>query len=294
MASFNVLRFGALHRILLCGLGAGLRGEGQHRQAQQAKAHGHARLRGSNRQGPCPLSLRWLSSSSRAARETCLRYVTDARQRANLCGAVLHAGATARAWAELFAVASPQAAPRLLEDDDWAVRWSAGAGAGEKKTRVTEPRALARLGSTRSRRASSSRARPRFTSPERVTRRSASSWRPAAAAKCWSKRDALKTQVEIDLYSAEPTLRREEALAHLAAFAEKAPGAGWCSMRCRRGRPRPTSSRPGLLARGGWAPAGKALLEAPKTEGADTPLVNRLLAIYAKQIDALRAEAARP
>jgi HEAT repeat protein len=214
-------------------------------------------------------------------KETCLRYVTDARQRANLCGRCFTQSDRAT-WAELLAVASPQLAPELLEDDDWAVRWSA-VRALAKKDAVTEPRALADWVD----KAPGGELKPCATALHVAGARHeplGKLLRPAAAAKCWSKRDALKTQVELDLYSPEPTVRHE-ALAHLAAFAEKAPAR--VVLDAMQTRSPETDELTAALLREAAAPAGKALLEAPKTE-ADTPLVNRLLAVYAKQIDALR------
>lgn len=212
-------------------------------------------------------------------KEACLKHVSDARLRATVCGRCFTEGDRA-AWAEAIVTQSPSSLPGLLTDDDWAVRWAA-LRAQARRDAVTEAHALAdwvdKEGSLK----------PCATALHVAGARRetvAALLPPASAGRCWEKRSALKTQVELDLYSTDAATRAE-ALAHLAAFFEQRPAR--VVLEAMKSRGPETDALSALALREGPAPAGKALLEVPKTEP-DTPLVNRLLAVFSHDIDTLR------
>jgi HEAT repeat protein len=210
-------------------------------------------------------------------KETCLKYVTDPRLKANLCGRCFTQSDRA-AWAEGFIRESPASAPALLDDEDWAVRWAA-----LKKDNV-------QLGSWVERDTGVKACTTALHAAGANKLRLASVLTGRTLAKCVQQRDAAKAQIEVDLYSADPTIRLE-ALQHLANVFEKPPAR--VVLDAMQTRAPQTDELSAAVLREGASPAGAALLAAPKQE-ADTPLINRLLAVYAKQIDALKPKLKDP
>ncbi|MBK7863016.1 MAG: HEAT repeat domain-containing protein [Archangiaceae bacterium] len=229
----------------------------------------------------------WLTLTSamrgETCKEVCARYVTDPRLRANVCGRCFtdgDRGAWAAALGDLPQV-TDAALSHVLDDPDWAVRWGALRAIARRRA-VTDARALSDWVASSPDRACSTAlhvAGARHQTPAALLQ-------PQPAALCWERRVALTRQVEVELYS-EQQGTRLEALAHLAAFLERAPTRVVLdAMKSRAAQTDALSA--GLLveaSRHGGAPAGKALLEVKKSEG-DEPVVNRLLAVWAQNIDA--------
>lgn len=218
-------------------------------------------------------------------KESCTRWVTEPRARANVCGRCFtdaDRAAWAVALAELTQVPDTQL-EKILADPDWAVRWGALRALAKRKA-VTDVRMLADWVA----------ARPDDACATAVHVAGAKKQTPAAllppagAALCWERRDALTKQLEVDMYSEAQTTRLE-ALTHLASFLER-PHTRVVLDAMKSRAPQTDELSAGLLveaSRLGSTPAGKALLDAGRAKG-DEELVNRLLQVWSKRIDAQR------
>jgi hypothetical protein len=210
-------------------------------------------------------------------KETCLRYVTDPRQKANLCGRCFTQGDRA-AWIEGFLKDQPKPPAAMLDDEDWAVRWAA--------LKKDVPALSAWVQKDTGLQACTTALHAAGANKVQLS----GLLKGRALAQCTKQRDAVKARVEVELYSAEPNVRTE-ALLHLSNVYGKAPARVVLDAMKTRGLP--TDLLSANLLREAAAPAGKALIDAPKTD-ADTPLMNRLFAVYARDIDAQRPKLKDP
>ncbi len=218
-------------------------------------------------------------------REACLAHVTDSRLRAVVCGRCF-TDADRGSWAAALADHPQVTGPTLeglLKDPDWAVRWG-GVRAIAKRRAVTEGHALTDWVASAPDQACSTAVHVAGSKKQTT----AAVLQPAAAALCWERRAALTKELEIEMYSEAVTVRLE-SVAHLAAFLERPMTR--VVLDAMKSRPPETDDlSAGLLVEAshlGGPPAGKALLDVKKGPG-DEALVNRLLAIWSKRIDAVR------
>ena len=209
-----------------------------------------------------------------------------------LCGRCLTDGTLDRGvWAVGLKDESPgpDQLDSILKDDDWQVRWG-GIRAVAAIKGFTEYRQLAvwivdghdnlpcltvlHLAATRK------------MTPA-VLLSPAGTMGPSAAALCWRKKDELKKDLEVQMYSAD-TITRREALVDLAAFLEAPPAR--VVLNAMASREPATDEAAALLlvedAEAGGPAAGAALLKAATRQ--DAGRVDRLLAVWSRTLDAQR------
>jgi hypothetical protein len=218
-------------------------------------------------------------------KEACLKHVTDPRVRATVCGRCFtqdDRGAWAAALADLLEVTDAQLDSVLL-DPDWAVRWG-GVRAIAKRRAVTDGRVLSDWVTAQPDRACSTAVH--VAGARKLT--TAALLQPQPAALCWQRRAALQKALELEMYSEAQGVRLE-AVTHLAAFVERPiTRVVLEAMKSRASETDELSA--GLLVEASHLSgpsAGKALLDVQKGP-ADEALVNRLLAVWSRQIDAHR------
>lgn len=218
-------------------------------------------------------------------KEACLRHVTDPRLRANVCGRCFteaDRGSWAAALGEQPQVTEAQL-EGILTDPDWAVRWG-GVRSLAKRKALTDARVLADWVTAKPDQACSTAVHVAGAKKQTP----AVLLQPQAAALCWERRAPLTQQLEIEMYS-EAQGTRLEAVTHLAAFLER-PITRVVLNAMKSRAPETDELSAGLLveaSRLGGPPAGKALLDVSKAD-ADEPLVNRLLVVWSRRIDAQR------
>jgi len=214
-----------------------------------------------------------------------MSHVSDARLRAVVCGRCF-TDADRGSWAAALGDHSDvtdKALTGLLDDADWAVRWG-GVRSIAKRKQDTEGHVLSEWVKSTPDKACSTAVHVAGAKKQTV----AAVVQPAAAALCWERRAALTRELEIEMYSDAVTVRLE-AVSHLAAFLER-PVARVVLDAMKSRPPETDDLSAGLLVEAahlGGPPAGKAVLDLKKA-AADEPLVNRLLAIWSKRIDAAR------
>ena len=237
-------------------------------------------------------------SAGAACRESCERYVRDARLRANACKVCLLGAADRGGWVEALLAQQPDAkvlAP-LLEDADWALRW-ASVRAQAKARGATEAtwlagwvaqaqgEALLKACET----ALHAAGARKETAGALLARGGAQG--PPAAARCWAQKDALRARVQKGLFAQEGWAQRE-ALLHLAAFLE-VPPARVALDAVKASDPLGDELLAQLLlwlASEGGPPAGAGLLAVARPD--EGPAVDRLLARWAPRVDRERARLA--
>ncbi|MFO0596594.1 MAG: HEAT repeat domain-containing protein [Myxococcaceae bacterium] len=214
----------------------------------------------------------------------CERNVSDARTRASACTACLTHPEDAAAWLRVASVPLQQ----LLEDPDWAVRWS---GLENQARRSSEP--LSRLlGAWLGRSQGPALERACLTAVHGAGRThrtlAAVLDDPKQLARCEAVRAAIDAQLKVELYDEGATVRRD-ALEHAAAPLGRAPGR--VVLDAVPGHPAQfdalvLGTLSDVASEGPLA--GPALLLAAATPG-DVEVMNRLLAVYQAQADAARA-----
>jgi HEAT repeat protein len=218
-------------------------------------------------------------------KEACLRHVTDPRVRATVCGRCFtesDRGAWAAALADQPQVNDAQLSS-VLSDPDWAVRWGAVRALAKRKA-VTDGRVLSDWVTAEPDRACPTAVH--VAGARKLT--TAALLQPQPAALCWERRASLEAQLELEMYS-EASGVRLEAVTHLAAFVER-PITRVVLEAMKSRAPETDALSAGLLVEAchlGGPPAGKAVLDVKKGQ-ADEALVNRLLAVWSRQIDAQR------
>jgi hypothetical protein len=231
---------------------------------------------------------------------SCRRHVQDPSLRARTCQVCVTGGRVDR-WVEGLGKGGADAeAARAsaLKDPNWRVRWAA-VKAEARSRGLTERRALADwimdappdadlgacLTAVRAA-ADAGRSTADFL-------REAGARGPAAAARVWEKREAVRQSLSLEMYSQEPAARLP-ALLHLSTFL---------------GRPATrvvmdvVASRPVAgdavmaellftVAERQRASVGKLLLTEAKPP--DEAVINRLFAVYSRELDVLRPDLASP
>jgi len=232
------------------------------------------------------------AAQSRVSRcwAACERNVTDPRLRASACGACLTSPEQGAAWLSRL----PSPPEHLLEDPDWEVRW-AGLLAQARLNKSTAPRELAKW----LRRAQGEEvdracltalhAAGSLKTPMATLLGAPSSGDPKAAKTCTGRSQALTEALWLDLYSLDAPARRE-ALTHLAHGFERAPAR--VVLDALPSHP-PAFDEQVLECLASWSleanvsPAASLLAAATQ---ADVAVMNRVLAVYARQRDEARAQ----
>ena len=232
-------------------------------------------------------------------KESCTRLLTDPRLRAVLCGRCLTDSSLDRgAWAVALKDESPrqEQLDDILKDEDWQVRWGAlRAGAAIKG--LTDLRQLATwiVDGRDSVRACLTAVHLAATRKQSLLEllQPGGTMGPSAAALCTQKKDELRKELEVQLYSTDPITRRE-ALLHLAMFLDVAPAR--VVLNAMASRPPETDESAALLlvedAEAGGPAAGTAVLKAASR--ADAVRVDRLLAVWSKTLDLQRPRLKAP
>lgn len=221
----------------------------------------------------------------------CERNVADPRLRASACGACLTSPDQGAAWVSRL----PSLPPKLLEDQDWEVRWAALLAEGKQVTQsatVTATPAhqlggwIARAQGDELQRACLTGVHAAGASKTSLVALLAGEGR--AAQTCLSQAPALKKALWVDLYSEDAVLRRE-ALSHLARAFERPPAR--VVLDALPAHPAAfdelvLDSLESLSLEGNVSPAASLLAAAGP---GDVETMNRVLAVYARQRDAAKA-----
>ncbi|RKH49536.1 hypothetical protein D7X96_35905 [Corallococcus interemptor] len=229
---------------------------------------------------------------------SCRRHVADPSLRARTCGACV-TGGRVDSWVSSLGAGGPEAQQALesaLKDGHWRVRWAA-VKAGARSRGLTERRALADwimespedadLGAC----LTAVRAAADSGSSTADFLREAGARGPSAASRVWAKRDAVRQSLSLEMYSQEPSVRLP-ALLHLATFLGRSatrvvldavasrPVAGDAVM----------AELLFAVAERQRASVGRLLLTEAKPP--DEAVINRLFAVYSRELDSLRPELA--
>ena len=228
--------------------------------------------------------------------KACQRHVQDTSLRAKVCRLCITSGGT-QDW--LLALAEVKPVPQsslrsALTDEDWRVRWAA-VRAGAKARKVSEPLALAEWVTGLPAEAdllaciTAARAAAEAGSTPSAFFQKAGGKGAAAAARVQARREAIREALEVELY-AEDSATRYRALSHLATFLKVPPAR--VVIDAMRGRPETADEIAAKalreLAEHGGHSVGRMLVEA--AQPGDQERVNRLFAIYSKELQALRED----
>lgn len=222
-------------------------------------------------------------------RAACARYAVDPRSQASTCAPCLLHPDDPAAWMERLK-SPPKGAQ---QDAEWTVRW----GALRLEARGTKKNAQQRLAAWVARSAGAERELACVTALQvagALGQRlgdflaAAKTGEPSAAGACAVLEPRLVTAVEPALFSIDPVERRETVRGLAKGLGQKP---AQVLMRAMKTRPEAfdelVADDLARLAEDGDEPAGRALLTA--ATAADTEQVNRLLAVYSKRRDELRA-----
>jgi HEAT repeat protein len=225
----------------------------------------------------------------------CQRNVQERTLRARVCPVCITAGRD-DAWLLELAKAKedPAARSALLSarrDQDWRVRWGALRSLAQAQG-LAAPQVLADWVME----ASGPDALPACLTAARAAAAAGSSTDaflkdagaqgPAAAARVWSRRDAIRQVLEVEAY-AEAVPVRGEALLHLSVFLGQSPARTLLTAMGRRPESVDDTAAGALLwvADKQGSSVGRMLLEEARSE--DQALINRLFAIYSRQLEEL-------
>ncbi|WP_375757740.1 HEAT repeat domain-containing protein [Corallococcus exercitus] len=229
---------------------------------------------------------------------SCRRHVADPSLRARTCGACV-TGGRVDSWVASLGTGGVEAQRALesaLQDGSWRVRWAA-VRAGARSRGLTERRALADwimdtppdadlgacLTAVRAA-ADTGRSTADFL-------REAGARGPSAAARVWAKRDAVRQSLSLEMFSQEPSVRLP-ALLHLATF----QGRSATRVVLDAVASRPVAGDAVMaellfaVAERQRASVGRLLLTEAKPP--DEAVINRLFAVYSRELDALRPDLA--
>lgn len=225
----------------------------------------------------------------------CQRHVQEPALRARVCALCVSTGRPDSWVLELGqgrGGAGAEAALRsALTDPDWHVRWAAlrarARAEGQREPRVladwvvaAPARDEASVCLTAARAAASAGRSPAAFLQD------AGAHGPAAAARVWAHRDAVREALEVEVY-AEDVAPRAEALLHLATFQGISPARALLGAMSRRPESGDAVAASVLLAvaeRQGASVGRMLLLEARPP---DQTLINRLFAVYSQSLEAL-------
>ncbi|EPX62600.1 hypothetical protein D187_008788 [Cystobacter fuscus DSM 2262] len=232
----------------------------------------------------------------------CQRHVQDPGLRARVCRTCLTSG-RAEGWLlELAEKSEPAAQAALrsaLGDPNWRVRWGA-VRAQAKQQGVLDRRMLADWVSDIPARdelvacVTAVRAAAATGASTASFLKDAGARGPAAAARVWEKRDAVRRALEVEVYAEDAALRGE-ALLHLATFLGRTPARVVLEALAQRPESADAAPASALL----WVAdkqntsVGRLLLLEAK-QPADQVLINRLFAVYSQELEALQKGLAAP
>jgi HEAT repeat protein len=228
---------------------------------------------------------------------SCQRHVADAALRARACAACLPGG---RVDAWIGALEGSRGAREALgsarRDANWRVRWAA-VRADAKGRGLSERRLLAEWVASSPRTSdldaclTAARAAADAGQSTADFLKGAGGRGAEAAARVWARREGIRQLLEVELYSDDPALP-PDALAHLAAFQGRRPTR--VVLEAMASRPESADALTAgalkaVAARKG-ASVGRLLLEEAKP--ADEARINRLFAVYSRELEALGPELA--
>ncbi|QSQ27986.1 HEAT repeat domain-containing protein [Pyxidicoccus parkwayensis] len=231
---------------------------------------------------------------------SCQRHVTDPAQRARACRACLPGGRV-EAWVGALEGMRPsdrEAFVSARKDADWRVRWAA-VGAEARLRGVTERRLLADWIAATPPSAdldaclTAARAAVEAGRSSADFLKDAGAKGPEAAARVWARREAIRKALELELYAEDETVRGT-ALAHLSGFLGRRPAR--VVMDALASRPEAgdgiTAGALKVVAERRRTSVGRLLLD--EARPADEARVNRLFAVYSRELEALQPELSGP
>jgi hypothetical protein len=225
---------------------------------------------------------------------SCQRHVVDSALRARACGACL-SGGRVDAWVPALEGLRPaprEALASARKDPDWRVRW-ASVRVDARLRGTPERRLLAEWVATTAASAdldaclTAARAAAEAGQSSADFLKGAGPRGPDAAARVWARRDAIRQALELELYARE-VQARSAALLHLAGFLGRPPAR--VVLEALASRPETTdaiaaSALKAVAERRGTS-VGRLLLD--EARQADEARVNRLFAVYSRELEALR------
>ncbi|WP_205525575.1 HEAT repeat domain-containing protein [Pyxidicoccus trucidator] len=227
---------------------------------------------------------------------SCQRHVLDSAQRARVCRACLPGGRV-DAWVGALEGMRPSNRDALVsarKDADWRVRWAA-VRAEARLRGITERRLLAEWVSASPAAAdldaclTAARAAAEAGQSSADFLKDAGARGPDAAARVWARRDAIRKALELELY-AEDLKVRGVALAHLSGFLGRRPAR--VVLDALETRPEAgdaiTAGALKVVAERKRTSVGRLLLD--EARPADEARVNRLFAVYSRELEALQAD----
>lgn len=231
---------------------------------------------------------------------SCQRHVADRALRARVCGACL-SGGKVESW--VSALGSVRPAPREAfassrKDEDWRVRW-ASVRTEARSRGLTERRLLAEwvvstpTSSDLQACLTAARAAAEEEQSSAAFLRDAGARGAEAAARVWARRDPIRRALEVELY-AEDVRARGVALAHLAAFQGKKPARVLLDATASRPESSDEIGAAALksVAEHRRTSVGRLLLD--EARPTDEVFVNRLFAVYSRELEALQPELTAP
>jgi HEAT repeat protein len=231
---------------------------------------------------------------------SCQRHVTDTAQRARACRACLPGGRV-DAWVGALEDMRPSNREALVsarKDADWRVRWAA-VRADARLRGVTERRLLAEWVAATPASAdldaclTAARAAVEAGQSSADFLKDAGARGPEAAARVWARREGIRKALELELYAEDMTVRGT-ALAHLSGFLGRRPAR--VVLDALASRPEAgdgiTASALKVVAERKRTSVGRLLLD--EARPADEARVNRLFAVYSRELEALQVDLAGP
>ena len=231
---------------------------------------------------------------------SCHQHVMDSAQRARACRACLPGG-RAEAWVGALEGMRPSnrdAFASARKDADWRVRWAA-VRSDARLRGIPERRFLAEWVTATPTSAdldaclTAARAAAEVGQSSADFLKDAGARGPDAAARVWARRDAIRKALELELYAEELAVRGP-ALAHLSGFLGRRPARvvlDALETRPEAGDAIPAGALKGVAERKRTS-VGRLLLDEAKP--ADEAKVNRLFAVYSRELEALHAELSGP
>ncbi|WP_426753738.1 HEAT repeat domain-containing protein [Myxococcus sp. Y35] len=238
-------------------------------------------------QGGTPTQACWMS---------CQRHVVDTALRARTCASCLPGGRV-DSWVRTLAGQRPiPRAPLVsaMKDSDWRVRWAA-VRADAQRLGVSDRRALADwvlaqpVASNLDACLTAARAAAEAGTSSAKFLREGGPRGANAAARVWGRRDAIREALELELYSEDLSVR-SSALAHLAAFLGRKPAR--VVLEAMASRPERAdaviASALKVVAGRNHTSVGRLLVDEAKP--GEEARINRLFAVYSKELEALQPE----
>ncbi|WP_163861725.1 HEAT repeat domain-containing protein [Myxococcus eversor] len=231
---------------------------------------------------------------------SCQRHVAERALRARVCGACL-SGGRVDSWVASLGNIRPAPRDALAssrKDEDWRVRW-ASVRAEAKGKGFSERRVLAEWvastppSSDLQACLTAARAAAESDQSSATFLRDAGARGPEAAARVWARREAIRQALEVELYAEDPR-SRGAALGHLGVFLGRKPARLLLDATATRPESSDAIGAAALkaVALRQRTSVGRLLLEEAKP--VDEVLVNRLFAVYSRELEELQPELTAP